>query len=256
MANTNIPTGQKYSPFSSSGSTAPERQHFQVQSEPEAGLTAIEQAQSAGEQAATIKSRVAADRQKAELEKLSGLTSLDWKQIPPPMLAQILVSIPFKGSSDQPDYYLTPVQGMIFALRCFELGLSPFSNEVWFNPKNNKVNVTFEGKLKLARMNGMRLSPPLFERLPADATKPLVAYKCTIQAPHGKCEYTATLKEWAVAKSPVWREKPDHMLQLRAAEKCLSFATGSGSSELMGEQDLQTGKEVESFIPSFTQEKP
>jgi len=210
--------------------------------------------QTAAERAALVKADQAAQRQKLELEKLSGIQSLDWKSIPPPMLAQILVAIPFRGSGTDPDYYLTPVQGMIFALRCFELGLSPFSNEVWFNTKNNKVNVTFEGKLKLARMNGQNLSPPLFERQPADPSKPLVAYKCTIVAPHGKCEYTATLKEWRVASSPVWRDRPDHMLQLRAAEKCLSFATGSGSSELMGEQDLQVGKEAEAFIPSFTQE--
>jgi len=258
------------SPFQSSGSSTPERQQSFSHSDnselgPGAGDTAIEQAgidvgmvgnshQTATQKAALVKANAASERQKAELEKLSGITSLDWKAIPPPMLSQILVAIPFRGSGSDPDYYLTPVQGMIFALRCFELGLSPFSNEVWFNPKNNKVNVTFEGKLKLARMNGQNLSPPLFERQPADVSKPLLAYKCTIVAPHGKCEYTATLKEWRVASSPVWRDRPDHMLQLRAAEKCLSFATGSGSSELMGEQDLQTGKEAEAFIPSFTTE--
>jgi hypothetical protein len=217
----------------SSGSSTPERQL-----ELEAGPTTTEQAEpSAASKAAIVKADQAAQKQKAELEKFSGLSSLDWKQIPPPMLAQILVSIPFKGSGQDPDYYL-----------------SPFSNEVWFNSKNNKVNVTFEGKLKLARMHGLQLSPPLFERIPADASKPLVAYKCSIVAPTGKCEYTATLKEWMVSSSPVWKAKPDHMLQLRAAEKCLSFATGSGSSELMGEQDLQTGKEVENFIPSFVKE--
>jgi hypothetical protein len=242
------------SPFNKEpGSPAPDKAAI---SEP-TGDTAIERAHepSAKEQAAIVKSEVAASRQKMELEKLAGISSLDWKQLPPPMLAQMLVAIPFRGSGTDPDYYLQPWQAMIFALRCFELGLSPFSNEVWFNPKNSKVNVTFEGKLKLARMAGLNLSPPSFTRIPEDASKPLIAYKCRIVAPHGPCEYTATLKEWQVASSPVWKSKPDHMLQLRAAEKCLSFATGSGSSELMGEQDLQTGKEAESFIPSFTQEK-
>jgi hypothetical protein len=260
----------KYSPFHSSGSSAPERQQSTGQSSMqetlEAGLTATEQAQrgwemepqpttpTATQKAALVKADVAAQRQKAELAKFENISSLDWKQIPPPMLAQILVSIPFKGSGSDPDYYLTPVQGMIFALRCFELGVSPFSNEVWFNSKNNKVNVTFEGKLKLARMNGLNLSPPLFERVPSDPGKPLVAYRCTIMAPHGKCEYTATLKEWMVSSSPVWKAKPDHMLQLRAAEKCLSFATGSGASELPGERDIESGTATESLIPSFTQE--
>src|SRR6266704_3939113 len=154
----------------SSGSSAPERQQLKGQSslDLEAGDTATEQAQSsASTKSVLMKADQAAQRQRAEIEKFAALTSLDWKQIPPPMLAQILVSIPFKGSGTDPDYYLSPVQGMIFALRCFELGLSPFSNEVWFNSKNNKVNVTFEGKLKLARMHGLNLSPPLFERQPA-----------------------------------------------------------------------------------------
>lgn len=242
------------SPFAtpSSNSTAPERQQSRGQSTEglEANLTATEQA-------ALVKAERAADKQKAELDKLSSIQSLDWKAIPPPMLASILVNIPFRGGANEPDYYLQPWQAMIFALRCFKLGLSPFSNETWFNTKNNKVNVTFEGKLKLARMGGLNLSPPIFERIPEDPAKPLVAYKCTITAPHGKCEYTATLKEWKVATSPVWRDRPEHMLQLRAAEKCLSFATGSGSSELMGEQDLQTGSEASRFLEptSFTTEE-
>jgi len=238
------------SPFASppSGSPAPEQAAI---SGPEAGDTVIDkaQAESAQSKAALVKENRAAERQKVELEKLAGIESLDWKALPPPMIAQLLVNIPFRGATGEPDYYLQPWQAMIFAIRAYELGLSPFSNEIWFNPKNNKSNVSFEGKLKLARMHGLNLSPPIFERLPEDATKPLVAYKCTIIAPHGKCEYTATLKEWRVPTSPVWRDKPEHMLQLRAAEKCLSFATGTGSSELMGEQDIQVGTEAARFMP-------
>jgi hypothetical protein len=208
--------------------------------------------QSASQKAALVKADRAAQQQKAELAKFDNISSLDWKALPPPMIAQILINIPFRGASGEPDYYLQPWQAMIFAIRAYELGLSPFSNEIWFNPKNNKTNLSFEGKLKLARMHGLNLSPPVFERIPKEG--PLVAFKCTITTPSGPCEYTATLKEWKMPASPVWRDKPEHMLQLRAAEKCLSFATGSGSSELMGEQDLQVGKEVENFIPSFTKE--
>jgi hypothetical protein len=203
----------------------------------------------ASEQAALVKQDRATQKQKEQLEKLSGLSSLDWKAIPPPMLAQMLINIPFRGSGTDPDYYLEPWQAMIFAMRCFELELSPFSNEVWFNPKNNKVNVSFEGKLKLARKQGLNLSPPVWERIPEDHSKPLVAYKCTIVAPKGPCTYIATLKEWKMPSSPVWRDRQEHMLQLRAAEKCLSFATGSGVSELMGDQDIQVGEEVRRFIP-------
>ncbi|MBO0887483.1 hypothetical protein J2P12_00120 [Candidatus Bathyarchaeota archaeon] len=181
--------------------------------------------------------------QKKQIEQLNEISSFDWKAVPPPMLAQMLVQMPFKGGAGEPDYFLAPWQAMVFAMRCFELGLSPFSNEVWFNPKNNKVNVTFEGKLKLARKQGLDLGPPTFERIPKDPDKPLVAYRCTISSPNGNCQYTATLKEWQVLTSPVWKAKPDHMLQLRAAEKCLSFASGIGTSELPGEADLGTEPE-------------
>lgn len=209
------------------------------------------QAETSMQQAVEIKAEMVSLAQQKAVEKLAGIASFNWKDIPPPMLAQMLIQIPFKGATGEPDYYLQPFQAMIFAMRCFELGLSPFSNEVWFNPKVNKVNVTFEGKLKLARMNGMNLSPPVFERIPVEMTKPLVAYKCSIQSPQGPCQYTAYLKDWQVLRSPVWKEKPEHMLQLRAAEKCLSFATGSGASEMPGEQDLEVGKEAIAVVPEI-----
>ncbi len=207
------------------------------------------------ERALAIKADAQERLQSKQLESLGQIANFDWKAVPPPMLAQMLVNIPFKGGQGEPDYFLAPWQAMIFAMRCYELGLSPFSNEVWFNPKNNKTNVTFEGKLKLARLQGLNLSPPHLERIPTDTSKPLLAYKCTIKTPSGNCEYTATLKDWMQSKSAVWREKPDHMLQLRAAEKCLSFASGIGSSELMGEQDLQTGEEAAKVLPSVESTK-
>jgi hypothetical protein len=198
---------------------------------------------SAAEKALLIKADAQQKLQQKQIEAMASMASFDWKQVPPPMLAQMLVQIPFKGGRDEPDYFLAPWQAMVFAMRCYELGLSPFSNEVWFNPKNNKTNVTFEGKLKLARLAGLNLSPPQLTRIPLDASQPLVAYKCVIHSPSGPSEYTAYLKDWIVVKSPVWKEKPEHMLQLRAAEKCLSFASGIGASELPGEGDL--GKEPE-----------
>jgi hypothetical protein len=222
---------------------------FKKESPPEQAPL-LESSASAKEKALAIQTSTQEKLQAKQLEQLSEMSSFDWKAVPPPMLAQMLVQMPFKGAAGEPDYFLAPWQAMVFAMRCFELGLSPFSNEVWFNPKNNKTNVTFEGKLKLARKQGLNLGPPRFERIPADATKPLVAYRCRIHSPNGDCEYTATLKEWQVTTSPVWKAKPDHMLQLRAAEKCLSFASGIGASELPGEGDL--GKEPErSELPTI-----
>ena len=194
----------------------------------------------------------AADQQ---LAKMAAIDKLDWKALPPPLLAQILSQIPYKGGQGEPDYYLTPIQALIFAMRAFELGLSPFSNEIWFNPKNNKANVSFEGKLKLARDKGMNFGPPHFARVEREASAALLkglpqigpagkepGIKCTITVQMGstteKAEYTAWLSEWYMARSPVWKEKPEHMLQLRAAEKCISFASGVGSSEMPGEPDI------------------
>lgn len=192
------------------------------------------------EKAREIKQEIMTRKQADQLEKLSAVASFDWKAVPPPVLAQVLINMPFKGASGDPDYFLQPWQAMVFAMRCYELGLSPFSNEVWFNPKNNKVNVTFEGKLKLARDKGMNLGPPHFTRVERQYQgKPDFGYHCTMTSPSGTAEYTAWLSEWRVATSPVWREKPDHMLQLRAAEKCLSFASGIGSSELPDDRDIE-----------------
>lgn len=210
--------------------------------------------ESAADKAALIKSVAAEKLQNKQLEAIAGISSLDWTNIPPPILAQLLVQMPFKGGSNEPDFYLAPWQALVFAMRCYELGLSPFSNEVWFNPKNNKVNITFEGKLKLARKQGLDLGPPKFERLtrkmPGNKPGEDYGYKCTMTTSRNgdPAEYTAWHSEWAVASSPVWKAKPDHMLQLRAAEKCLSFASGIGSSELMGEGDLQAGPEATKFM--------
>jgi hypothetical protein len=183
-------------------------------------------------------------------EMFQDITSFDWKKIPPPVMVEIIKRTPMRGGANEPDYFLADYQAWRFAIRCYEIGLSPLSTEVWYNPRNNMTNVTYEGKQKLSRINQLNLSPPKLERIPVELDKPLVAYKCTIQSPTGPSTYTATLKEWKVGTSPVWRDKAEHMLQLRASEKCLSFAMGLGSSELMGEQDLQIGPEVAAVMPA------
>src|SRR6185369_12193474 len=87
---------------------------------------------------------VAQQKQTAQLSVLDQMDTFDWKKLPPPVMANLLTKIPFKGRKDEPDYYLNPAQAMVFALRCFELGLSPFSSEVWFDRDKYKVNTTLE----------------------------------------------------------------------------------------------------------------
>src|SRR5882724_8047512 len=208
---------------------------------------------------ALAKSNQQESLQTKQLDKLKGITSFDWKQIPPPFMAELLMQTPFRGGAGEPDYYLSAYQAYRFAIRCYELGLSPLSTEVWYNPKNNMTNTTFEGKLKLARLNKMNLGPPRFEekKRPFPKGKTIggfdqdlgISCKMTTGRANDEAEYTAWLSEWYVPTSPVWKAKPDHMLRVRSAEKCLSFASGLGVSELMGDQDLQTGAEVAAVMP-------
>src|ERR1700687_2796314 len=78
--------------------------------------------------------------QNKQMEKLAGILSFDWKQILPPIMAELLMKTPFRGKTGEPDYYLQPFQAYRFAIRCYELGLSPLSTEVWYNPQNNMTN--------------------------------------------------------------------------------------------------------------------
>lgn len=228
-----------------------------VSSKKQEGEQAVEGelvAPTAAEQLALVRSKAAELAEQKSNDVLSAISTYDWKAVKPPELAAILSKVPFKAKVGEPDYYLKPWQAMVFAMRCYELGLSPFSNEVWFNPQNNKVNVSFEGKQKLARDRGYNFGPPQFIREMRDKNLPAgmpdlagdpkkeVGVKCrmSVSGPAGKefAEYTAWLSEWYVPSSPVWKSKPEHMLQLRAAEKCLSFASGTGSSEMPGEADI------------------
>src|SRR5882724_11903836 len=48
--------------------------------------------------------------QTKQLDKLKGITSFDWKQIPPPFMAELLMQTPFRGGAGEPDYYLSAYQ--------------------------------------------------------------------------------------------------------------------------------------------------
>ena len=90
--------------------------------------------------------------------------SLDWKKWSLPVTAELLRRVPQADGS-----FLTSEQAAIWAIECYDLGVSPFRGDTWYNPKANRVNLTLQGKLKVARANGLNLGAPKFERLPADA---------------------------------------------------------------------------------------
>lgn len=185
--------------------------------------------------------------------------SLDWRQLTPPQMAVLLMQKPFSVSGGGTTY-LTFKQALLFALRAFELGLSPFSDNIWFDPGKGVANVTLSGKRELARLRGIDLGPPSFEELSrewsevsstsntaVDAKKAGfpkdVGVRCSMRVGDPKngerSSYTAWLSEWFQSRSPVWKEKPQHMLSIRANEKCLTLVLGTGASALPDEKDLE-----------------
>jgi hypothetical protein len=200
---------------------------------------------------------------------MQALKDFDWKNIPPHQMAVVLTKKPFRGKGGSSEY-LTPPQALMFAMRCFELGLSPLSSEVWFNQQNWTVNVTTEGKRKLARLQGLDLGACSKERserefpelaaasdrvvaLKLAGFKKDIGYKGKLPVgAKGIVEYTAWLSEWYMAGSPVWRERPEHMLQVRCEEKCITFASGIGISEMPDEREIEA--EAAPAAPTITVE--
>lgn len=197
------------------------------------------------------------DSEKGVYAAMSGMDTLNWKDLKPNQTALLLMQKPMAVSGGGTTT-LTFKQALLLAVRCYELGLSPFSTGVWFDPNKGTVNLTLEGKRELARLKGIDLGPPKFEevfREWKDVRKSNTAdecqragfpkdtgYKCSIRVgnpEYKECvEYIAWLSEWYVSRSPVWKEKPHHMLQTRATEKAISLAMGTGASSLPDEKEL------------------
>lgn len=193
------------------------------------------------------------------LSVVEALSNLDWRAMKPPHIALLLMQKPFSVSGGG-QLYLNFRQAIFFATRCYELGVSPFSSEVWFDPAKFSVNLTLEGKRQVARNKGIDLGPPKFEMLTrewkdvpkitesgeeakkAGFTKD-IGYKCSVRVGDVKnneyAEYTAWINDWYVSRSPVWKNKPDHMLQIRANEKAISLALGTGASSMPDEKELE-----------------
>ena len=199
------------------------------------------------------------DQDQATFSVVEKLETLNWRDMRPPHMALLLMQKPFPVSGGG-SLYLNFRQAIFFATRCYELGVSPFSSEVWFDPAKFSVNLTLEGKKQVARNKGIDLGPPKFEALyrewkdvpkiteagedakKAGFTKD-VGYKCSVRVgdPANKeyVDYVAWLNEWYVGRSPVWKAKAEHMLQVRSHEKAISMAMGTGASEMPSEKELE-----------------
>lgn len=184
------------------------------------------------------------------LRVMETMDSLDWKALKPHQTALLLMQKPIPSGGGT--IYLSFRQAILFATRCFELGVSPFSSEVWYDPNRATTNLTLEGKRQLLRNRKIDVGPPQFEeisrewsdvpRLSESGTAAKVAgfskdigIKCKMRVGDPKnaefVEYLAYLSEWYVPKSPVWQNRSLHMLQTRACEKAISLILGTGSSD-------------------------
>lgn len=193
------------------------------------------------------------EQDKPVFHAMSAMTTLDWKNLLPNQTALLLMQKPFTISGGGV-MYLNFKQALLFAVRCYELELSPFSDSVWFDTSKNSVNLTLAGKRELARIKGIDLGPPKFDKIerewkdvkPSDSVEDAkkagfvrdLGYTCHIRVGDPKyneqADYTAWISEWYVGRSPVWKAKPEHMLQTRACEKCISLAMGTGASSMWG----------------------
>jgi hypothetical protein len=199
------------------------------------------------------------DSDKSIFKAMSHVESLNWKDLKPNQTAILLTQRPMAVSGGGV-MHLNFKQALYFAVRCYELGISPFSSGVWFDPNRYSVNLTLEGKRELARLKGIDLGPPQFEELSRDWDKIAkmtegaeeakkkgfkfdIGVKCRIRVGDPKnnefSEYTAWLSDWFVSRSPVWNAKPQHMLQTRATEKAITLALGTGSSSMPDEKELE-----------------
>lgn len=182
---------------------------------------------------------------------MAGMDTLDWRALRPNQMALLLMQKQFNVSGGGA-MFLNFKQALLFAVRCYELGVSPLSSEVWFDANRGTTNLTLEGKRQVARNKGIDLGPPIFEEISrewkdvpkaTDLVKDLqkqgygkdIGVRCKIRVGDPKnaeySEYVCWLSDWMVAKSPVWQNKPMHMLQTRACEKAISMALGTGASD-------------------------
>lgn len=192
-------------------------------------------------------------------QAMSALDSLDWSKLKPNQTALLLMQKPMPVSGGG-TMYLTFRQALLFAVRAFELGLSPFSDNVWFDPARSSVNLTMSGKRELARLRKIDMGPPVFEEVTqewSDVPKITeqgeearklgftknMGCRCSIRVGDPKngesVNYLATINDWFVPKSPVWRAKPGHMLTIRANEKALTLILGTGASSFPDERELE-----------------
>lgn len=199
------------------------------------------------------------------LFKLTEGLGLDWRKWSLYELARVLRRLPQGKSKSGGFEYLTDEQAVVYAARCFELDVSPFSSEVWFNRITSTPNLTLEGKRTVARKHGYQFGPPVwtFSERPFPKGKEIKGYDkdvvCTcemeVKGWSTKANYTVYLSEAYQPNSSAWQKGTTGMLKTRSQEKAYSASSGVGASELEDVNDL-TGNQVETQAVTSAQAKP
>jgi len=196
----------------------------------------------------------ALEKQEREAKFLENV-HLDWKKMTEgtrmAALATLIRATPYAFTREGEPLYYNNLQAIMLAQNCFELGLNPFRNHVYINPKNNKLSFYVEGQQELARQRGLRIGPARYTELTRpfppeniknkariEAIKSLgyeadIGVKCEIEVMGFKhdAESVVWASEWLVPKNPVWLDRLSHMLRTRAKGRALAEITGADISE-------------------------
>lgn len=177
-------------------------------------------------------------------QKWMALTSVDWKQNSPALVAMILT---------EPPYSHPMPLALAITMTCMAEGANPFTNDVYV--VKGRISFSVQFKLNKARSMGMKLGVPKYQFVERDwpEGKPMISgFKkdrgCVCRLPVGDDfqEQTAWISS-SYKPTDTWKDHADHMLQVRSVDYCLRF-TGIGISEPVEADDSEPIKPVQATV--------
>jgi hypothetical protein len=185
----------------------------------------------------------------------AGINTYNQAEIPPVMMAKLYSAL----------YSLTIPHALMLAITAHRRGLNPEDGDIYVLP-SGKIGTSLQGTLKEAKLNGYKLSAPVFTDVerewPKGATfQPRIAgtkeigVKCNMTINDQPVEYTAWLTNWFMEKNPNWSSRSDWMLRVSAQKRCLALGTGIGVSEDIVDVDA-TSPAVKMVEPKAPKEIP
>ena len=180
----------------------------------------------------------------------SGVTSYDWRQVPPPVLAKLYSQLPMGPKQT----YLPMAQCFALAMEYFETGKNPLKGHVYILP-SGRLGTSLEGLLIELKNKGVVIGKPKYERAtrkwPAGLllerfdNRQTVPFKMdeepgmtvTVSIDGEDVTYTCWLTEWFMGGNPNWWSRMDWMLRVRAFMNCLKLGSGVGISEEIADEN-------------------